>query len=99
VVNKQYVIDACVENVEKALGRRPVKIDAEGRECFVFRGDVANRVLQLLGLEQNMFTEKREVRQVEEFSKLSDLELVQLLEQEAKKLLIEDHSGGGKDGA
>jgi hypothetical protein len=35
-----------------------------------------------------------------EFEKMTDLEIVQLLEAEARRLLLEDHSGGdgGKDG-
>jgi phage terminase small subunit len=98
IINKQFVTEALIDNLEKALGRKPVKIGAEGKECYVYRGDVANRALQLIGIEMGMFADKREIKHVEEFSKLSDLELVLLLEQEAKRLLIEDHSGGGKDG-
>jgi hypothetical protein len=99
IINKQFVTEALIDNLEKALGRKPVKIGAEGKECYVYRGDVANRALQLIGIEMGMFTEKREIKNVEEFSKLSDLELVQLLEREARALL-EDHSSGdgGKDG-
>ena len=99
IINKQFVTEALIDNLEKALGRKPVKIGAEGKECYVYRGDVANRALQLIGIEMGMFTEKREIKHVEEFSKLSDSELVQLLEREARALL-EYHSGGdgGKDG-
>lgn len=36
-----------------------------------------------------------QVLHVDEFAKLSDLELLQLVEQEMRKLLLEDHSHGG----
>jgi hypothetical protein len=66
----------------------------------LYNGSVANRALELIGKEIGMFTERKEIKHSNQFEKMTDLELVQLLEQEAKRLLIEDHSGGdgGKDG-
>ena len=102
VINKQYVIEALIDNLEKSLGRRPVKItvDGEAKEVFVYRGDVANTALKLAGSELQMFVDKKEIKHLhKELDKLSDLELVQMLAREAQ-LLLEDHSGGddGKDG-
>jgi hypothetical protein len=36
VLTRQYTIEALVENTEKALGRHPVKIGADGNEEFVY---------------------------------------------------------------
>ena len=46
-----------------------------------------------------MFTERKEIKHLSEFEKMSDLEIVRMLEREARALL-EDHSGGndGNDG-
>jgi hypothetical protein len=98
VLTRQCLIDALIENIEKALGRRPVKIGAEGKEVYVYRGDVANRAIQLAGMELQMFTERKEIQHTKgAFEALSDLELVQLVTREAQALL-EDHSGGdGQD--
>jgi hypothetical protein len=94
VINKQYLMEAAIENLEKALGRKPVKIGAEAREIYVYRGDVANRVLQMLGPDVGLFIERRDVKHsVSEFDKYTDLELVQMLAREAQALL-EDRSGG-----
>jgi hypothetical protein len=97
VLSRQYVVDALLENAEKALGRKPVKIGAEGKEVYVYRGDVANRAIQLAGLECGLFTERKEIANVvDEFDKMSDVELVHLLSQQVQALL-EDHSGGDSD--
>jgi hypothetical protein len=80
-----------------------VKIGAEGKGVYVYRGDVANRALQMLGFELAMFTERKELKLVADFDKYSDAELVQLLAQEAQMLLLSDRSGvsdrsGGGEG-
>jgi phage terminase small subunit len=95
IINKQYVTEALVDNLEKALGRRPVKIGSNGEEkdVFVYRGDVANNALKMIGAELQMFVERKEIAHiVGEFDKMSDAELVQVLAKEAQALL-EDHSG------
>jgi phage terminase small subunit len=43
VLSRQYVVDALLENAEKALGRKPVKIGADGKEVYIYRGDVARK--------------------------------------------------------
>ena len=94
IINKQFIIEALIDNLEKALGRRPVKVGAEGKEMYVYRGDVVNRAIQLAGLECGMFTERKEFPHVlSEFDKMSDLEMVQTLVREGQKLL-DDYSGG-----
>jgi len=92
VVTRQLLSDAAVENLEKALGRRPVKMGADGIEVFVYRGDVANRVLQMLGSALDLFVERKEIKHsLGDYDKYSDAQLVEILQQEAKALL-EDHS-------
>jgi hypothetical protein len=93
VLSRQYVVDALLENAEKTLGRKPVKVGAEGKEVFVYRGDVANRAIQLAGLECGLFAERKEITHLSEFATLSDAELVQMLAQEAQMLLLSAHSG------
>jgi hypothetical protein len=95
VLTRQYTIEALVENTEKALGRHPVKIGADGNEEFVYRGDVANRALQMLGAELQMFIPKSKH---DDLARLSDLELVEVLANEAQQLLLEHKSSGGNDG-
>jgi hypothetical protein len=65
VLTRQCLLDALLENVEKALGRRPVRVGEEGREFYVYRGDVANTALRRLAYsgirlrsrtERNMMT-------------------------------------------
>lgn len=101
VLSRQYVVEALIENAEKALGRKPVKIGHNGQahEMYVYRGDVANRAIQLAGIEMGMFTERKEIRHLTEFDKLSDSQLLELLAQEAQTLLLEDQSGESEDGS
>jgi integrase len=63
VINKQFVIEALVDNLEKALGRKPVKVGKAGEEhqvsdsAYVFtseRGtpfttDAINRLVKTIG--------------------------------------------------
>ena len=69
MLSRQYVVDALLENAEKALGRRPVKIGADGNEVYIYRGDVANRAIQLAGLECGLFTERKEITHSAEFDR------------------------------
>ena len=89
VLSKQYAIEAIIENLEKALGRRPVKVGKDASEIYVYRGDVANRALQMIGHELELFTEKKEIiaHSIGEFKQYTDEELVQILEHEAQALL------------
>src|SRR6476659_7789253 len=91
VLTRQCLLDALLENLEKALGRRPVKIGEEGKEVYVYRGDVANNALKMAGSELNLFTEKKAIAHRTNLDDLSDLELVQKVRDEAQ-VLLEYHS-------
>jgi hypothetical protein len=87
VLSRQYVLDAVIENAEKALGRKPVKIGKAGeeREVYVYRGDVANTAIRLAGIELAMFVEKKAVHHTSKLSQLSDAELLEVLIKEAEE--------------
>jgi phage terminase small subunit len=97
VLTRQHLIERLLENIENALGRKPVNVGKEGAEIFVYRGDVANNAIRLAGLEIGMFNQRKELKLVADFDKYSDAELVQLLAQEAQTLLLSDQSGDGDD--
>jgi len=99
-LERKSLINAVLRNAETAMGMRPATIGKEGeeRKVYIYRGDVANNAIKLAGLECGMFTERKEVSIHNDFDKYSDLELVQLLAQEAQMLLLSDRSGGGEDG-
>jgi hypothetical protein len=65
-------------------------LGADGNEEFVYRGDVVNRALQMLGAELQMFIPKSEVthKKHDDLDHLSDLELVEVLANEAQQLLL-----------
>lgn len=96
ILSRQYVVDALIENAEKALGRKPVKIGVNGdaRETYVYRGDVANAAIRLAGMEFGMFVERKEIKHTSDLAKLSDTELLEVLVKEAEEaqLLLVDHS-------
>lgn len=94
IITRQYVIDALLENAEKALGRKPVKIGAEAKEVYVYRGDVANAAIRLAGLEVGMFVDRKEVTHLGDFDKYSDSQIVEMLRDEATALL--EHQAGDK---
>ena len=58
-LTKQYVIDALIENIQKALGRKPVRIgnSDKAEDVFVYEGAVANAAIRMAGIEMAMFTE------------------------------------------
>jgi hypothetical protein len=87
IINKQLVIEALIDNLEKALGRKPVKIGAEGKDVYVYKGEVANATLKMLGSEVGLFTERKEVRIGDEFEKMTDAELAEELQRTAQLLL------------
>ena len=91
VLTRQCLLDALLENLEKALGRRPVKIGEEGKEVYVYRGDVANNALKMAGSELGLFTDKSGVtHRPSHYDDLSDADLVRKLRDEAQ-LLLEYH--------
>ncbi len=97
VLSRQYVIEALIENAEKALGRKPVKIGSNGhaKETYVYRGDVANQAIRLAGIEMGMFVERKEIKHTSDLAKLSDVELLEVLVKEAEEAqqLLEYHGG------
>jgi hypothetical protein len=98
ILERQSVITALLDNVEKALGRRPVKIGEEGREVFVYRGDVVNSALKMAGAEIGLFTNKSEVSHRRSRSDdLSDTNIVRMLRDEAQ-LLLEHHEREAREG-
>jgi hypothetical protein len=84
VHTRQCLVDALIENIEKALGRRPVKIGEEGREAYVYRGDVANRAIQLAGVQIGMFKEKSEVTIKTPYDNMTTAQLLAEIEREAQ---------------
>jgi phage terminase small subunit len=89
VLSRQSVVDALLENADKALGRKPVKVGPDGVEVYVYRGDVANRALQMLGFELGLFKDKSEhnVNITQRFEKYSDAQIIEMLVEEGKLLL------------
>jgi phage terminase small subunit len=105
-VTVRYVLEGLMANYERAMQYREVA-DKDGNPLgeFVYRGDVANRALELIGKHLGMFREKIEFP--DEHGKpqpvggiLSSLELatrVAILIERASVALIEDQ-GGETDG-
>ena len=87
ILTRQCVLDGLLENIEKALGRRPVKIGEEGKEIYVYRGDVANNALKMAGQEIGLFRDKAEITHRTQYDDLSDVELVRMMQEEATLLL------------
>ena len=82
----QSIIAALLDNVEKALGCKPVRIGKEGLETFVYRG--GEHALKLAGNEIGMFTEKSEIsHRRSRYDDLSDADIVRQIRDEAQMLL------------
>lgn len=60
-IDRQWVLSKLVENVERGLQARAV-LDNEGKPIGEYRydGNVVNRALELLGVEQGMFIKRTE---------------------------------------
>ena len=91
-LTKQYVIDALIENIQKALGRRPVRLgkpkeDGSFDEVYVYEGAAANAAIRLAGAEMSMFTERRDVIVKNEYADLTDEQLAQLLIEVGQQVL------------
>ena len=93
-----FSIDALIENVEVALGRRPVKQGpaAIPVEQYLYRGEVANTAMA--GLEVGLFKDKAEVTHRMDFSDLSDEQLLIRLRDETEALLLERRAAGLESG-
>lgn len=86
-LTKQWVIEKLMENVARALQATCVK-DENGnpRGEYRYDGAVANRALELLGKEQGMFIDRKEIGLPGEFDGLSADELRDRLYREAEEL-------------
>lgn len=79
-VSKAWVIDKLVANVERAMQAEPV-LDNEGHPTgeYKYNGSVANRALELIGKEQGMFVDRKEVGKPGDFADKSDEELDEII--------------------
>ena len=93
-MSRQYLVEALIENVEVALGRRPVKQGLDGAEHYLYRGEVVNNAIKMAGGEVNLFRDKAEVTHKMDFSDLSDEELLLRLRDETEALLREKRAAG-----
>jgi hypothetical protein len=90
VLTKQYILDAAIENLEKALARKPIKTtdgDKES-EVYVYKPEAANAALKMLGAELNLFTDRQDVRITTNYDHMSDEELARRM-QESVRLILE----------
>lgn len=74
-IDKTWVIERLVENVNRAMQAEAVKRGDEETGEYRYEGSVANRALELLGKELGMFIERKEVGKPGEFDQMSDAEL------------------------
>lgn len=100
VLTKQWVIERLIENVERALQAQPV-LDREGRPTgeYTYEGSVANRALELLGKEQGMFVDRKEVGKPGEFERMNADELRDYIRREASELGLGHSSVEGVNGS
>lgn len=91
-LTKTWVIEQLRENALKCLGKLPINVSIiEGQEPiqeYQYHPTGANRALELLGRELNMFIEKHEVGDPGAFARMTDTELDQDLIDQAGKLGI-----------
>ena len=87
VLSRAWVIEKLIENVERAMQMRPVK-DKDGKETgeFTYNGNVANRALELLGKEQGMFVDRKEIGNPGDFASASDDELNEIIAAEMQEV-------------
>ena len=88
MLTKAWVIERLMENVERAMEAIPV-LDAAGNPTgkYVYNGNVANRALELLGKEQGMFIERKEIGRPGSFDMLDDEELDSMIEALAAEVI------------
>jgi len=86
LLSKQWVLDKLIENVNRAMQAEPVKLkgnsdmEKEVPGQYVYNGSVANKALELLGKELGMFIDRKEVGGPNEFARMSNEDLVALIE-------------------
>jgi hypothetical protein len=93
-LTKEWVITHLMENALQSLGKAPVKVqqDEAGRSLEIFERNpaAANRALELLGRELNMFIERHEVGDPGEWARMADDDLDKALQEQAKALGLPD---------
>jgi hypothetical protein len=82
-----------IENIQKALGRKPVRLgkpkeDGSFDEVYVYEGAAANAAIRLAGAEMSMFTERRDVTVKNEYAHLTDEQLAQKLVEIGQQVLL-----------
>lgn len=87
VLTKQWVLERLIENAKRALQATPV-LGPDGKPTGEYRyeGSVANRALELLGKEQGMFVDRKEVGKPGEFERMNADELRDYIQREASEL-------------
>jgi len=86
VLNKAWVTDTLVENVQRAMQAIPVKNEnGEAIGEFRYNGAVANKGLELLAKHLGMFVERPEA--TNPFRDMSDEQLLEALVREGEELL------------
>jgi phage terminase small subunit len=87
-LTKAWVITHLMENALTCLGKQSVKVMVDGAsiETYDRNPGAANRALELLGRELNMFIERHEVGGAGEFARMTDAELEKDLLSQAEKL-------------
>jgi hypothetical protein len=95
-ITRQHLVEALIENLDIALGRRPVKqgLAAVAADHYLYRGEVVNNAIKMAGGEVNLFRDKAEVTHKMDFSDLSDQELLIRLRDETEALLLERRAAG-----
>lgn len=90
-LTKEWVITHLMENALQCLGKLPVRTsitNGVAMEIFERHPTGANRALELLGREKNMFIERLEVGDPGAWARMTDTELDQDLIDQAGKLGI-----------
>jgi hypothetical protein len=79
-----------IDNIEISLGRRPVKIGADGVPTYVYRAEAANTAIKMAGSKVGLFKDRAEVAHPMDFEDFTDEELLLKLRDEADALLLEN---------
>jgi phage terminase small subunit len=90
-LTKQFVLEAAIDNLEKARGLRPIRIGSaeEPKDVYIYAGAVANAALRMLGAELGMFADRKDVRLVtSEYANLTDEQLAQKLIEIGQQVLL-----------
>jgi hypothetical protein len=87
-LSRAWVLDRLMRHAQVCLGEIPLRLkmrkarstDATELETHLPNANAANRALELLGREVNLFTEKREVGKPGDFDHMADEELTAFIE-------------------